>query len=124
MDDTITLQSNGYHSVLATHPVTRESYKQFLHDTGRAVPHACRSPNRDRDRSLMSRKWTRSPTATGKVSATAARTAFPPSVSFRSSPTRSVSREPPPMSGRMSKVSGRSDRWVETGLVMRVDPGD
>jgi hypothetical protein len=40
MDDTITLQGEGYHSVLATHPVTRESYKQFLHDSGRAVPRA------------------------------------------------------------------------------------
>jgi hypothetical protein len=40
MDDTIILQGEGYHSVLATHPVTRESYKQFLHDSGRAVPHA------------------------------------------------------------------------------------
>jgi hypothetical protein len=40
MDDTITLQGEGYHSVLARHPVTRESYKQFLHDTKRDVPHA------------------------------------------------------------------------------------
>ena len=44
MDDTITLQGEGYHSVLATHPVTRESYKQFLHDTERAVPHALAQP--------------------------------------------------------------------------------
>ena len=44
MDDTITLQGEGYHSVLATHPVTRESYKQFLHDTKRAVPHALAQP--------------------------------------------------------------------------------
>jgi hypothetical protein len=45
MDDTITLQGEGYHSVLATHPVTRESYKQFLHDTKRAVPHALAQPD-------------------------------------------------------------------------------
>jgi hypothetical protein len=44
MDNTITLQDEGYHSVLATHPVTRESYKQYLHDTGRAVPPALARP--------------------------------------------------------------------------------
>jgi len=44
MDDTISLQGEGYHSVLATHPVTRESFKQFLHDTKRAVPHALAQP--------------------------------------------------------------------------------
>ena len=107
MDDTITLQGEGYHSVLATHPVTRESYKQFLHDTERAVPHALRSPNRDHDRSPTSRKWTRWPTATGKVSATAARTACPPFASFRSLPASSVSRGLFPMSGHMSTANGR-----------------
>jgi len=45
MDDTISLQGEGYHSVLATHPVTRESFKQFLHDTERAVPHALAQPD-------------------------------------------------------------------------------
>ena len=44
MDDTITLQGAGYHSVLARHPVTRESYKQFLHDTKRDMPHALAEP--------------------------------------------------------------------------------
>jgi hypothetical protein len=44
MDDTITLQGEGYHSVLATHPVTRESYRQFLRDSGRAVPQALAQP--------------------------------------------------------------------------------
>jgi hypothetical protein len=44
MDDRITLQGEGYQSVLAAHPVTREDYKQFLHATGRAVPHALAQP--------------------------------------------------------------------------------
>jgi hypothetical protein len=44
MDDTITLRGEGYHSVLAAHPVTRDSYKQFLHDIGQAVPHALTQP--------------------------------------------------------------------------------
>jgi hypothetical protein len=44
MDDTITLQGAGYHTVLAAHPVTRGSYKQFLHEAGRVVPHALAQP--------------------------------------------------------------------------------
>ena len=107
MDDTITLQGEGYHSVLATHPVTRESFKQFLHDTERAVPHALAQPE----------PGSRSVTYVSQVDALAychwqgkrdgTRTACPPFVSFRSLPASSVSREPPPMSGRTSTVSGR-----------------
>ncbi len=38
MQDTVTLDERGFHAVLATHPVTRESYKRYLKETGQVVP--------------------------------------------------------------------------------------
>jgi hypothetical protein len=44
MQDTITLAEHGFRAVLAAHPVTRESYKQFLRDTGQPTPPALTRP--------------------------------------------------------------------------------
>ena len=44
MDDTITLDEHGFRSVLAARPVTRESYRRYLHDTGQPLPHMLTQP--------------------------------------------------------------------------------
>lgn len=38
MDDTIALDEHGFRAVLAARPVTRESYRRYLHDTGQPTP--------------------------------------------------------------------------------------
>ncbi len=42
--DTIIVRSAGTHAVFSAQPVTRESYKRFLADTGRPVPRALTQP--------------------------------------------------------------------------------
>jgi formylglycine-generating enzyme required for sulfatase activity len=44
MDDTITLDEHGFRSVLAARPVTRESYRRYLHDTGQPLPRVLTQP--------------------------------------------------------------------------------
>jgi hypothetical protein len=44
MDDTITLDEHGFRSALAARPVTRESYRRYLHDTGQPLPHMLTQP--------------------------------------------------------------------------------
>lgn len=44
MDNTIALDEHGFHSVLAAQPVTRESYRRYLHDTGQPTPRALTLP--------------------------------------------------------------------------------
>lgn len=44
MDDTIALDEHGFHAVLAARPVTRESYRRYLHDTGQPMPRVLMQP--------------------------------------------------------------------------------
>ena len=44
MDATITLDEHGFRSMLVARPVTRESYRRYLHDTGQPLPHMLTQP--------------------------------------------------------------------------------
>ena len=44
MGNTIALDEHGFHSVLAAQPVTRESYRRYLHDTSQPTPRALTLP--------------------------------------------------------------------------------
>jgi hypothetical protein len=44
MDDTIALDEHGFQVVLAARPVTRESYRGYLHDTGQPMPRVLTLP--------------------------------------------------------------------------------
>ena len=44
MDDTIALDEHGFHSVLATRPVSRENYRRFLKETGQPTPRVLTLP--------------------------------------------------------------------------------
>ena len=44
MDATIALDEHGFRAVLAARPVTRESYRRYLSDTGQPMPRVLTQP--------------------------------------------------------------------------------